>query len=147
MERYRSGARRTGPTTRGRGAGRRARTDHVDRPGARRGWTPGTGDGQHGNGDVAGGDDPLGWTVVVLAGRIVLASACGLLIWLGFRALWQRSALTILLALGFAAAALYGQHLVHRRQHPDEPPDLVSLLVVAVVALVLAVTPVAFVPG
>ena len=78
--------------------------------------------------------------------QILVAAAGGLAVWLGFQTLWRRW------PYGAAAAAavvlvimLVSGHQIHRRRHPDEPPDMVTAGVLVIVGLVLTISPVAFV--
>lgn len=84
------------------------------------------------------------WTSYI--GQILVAAAGGLGIWLGFQALWRRWPWGAAPAAGLVLVGmlLAGHHL-HRRRHPDEPLDLVTVGVLLIVGLVLTVSPAAFV--
>lgn len=79
-------------------------------------------------------------------GQILAAAAGGLVVWLGFQSLWRRWPYGAAgAAAGVLVILLLGGHLVHRRRHPDEPPDMVTVGILVIVGLVLTISPAAFV--
>lgn len=78
--------------------------------------------------------------------QILVAAAGGLAVWLGFQTLWRRWPYgAAVAAAAVLVVMLVTGHQIHRRRHPDEPPDMVTAGVLVIVGLVLTVSPVAFV--
>lgn len=124
--------------------GRRAEV--AVRPGGRRDVVP-RDEGEHDeDGEVHDDGRSLGSAWLAFVIQILGAAVGGLGVWLAFQELWRRLPYGAAGAAGLTLIAmLIGGHFIHKRRHPDEPLDLVTVAVLLVVGLVLTVSPAAFV--